>query len=244
MNNLYRASGNIISNLCSDLLDLFYPPVCGLCDGKADIANRLVCKSCLDKIVGPKDPYCIECKQLLQQSLRCQHCQKQTMPIFSLGYHEGDVRTLVHDLKFQGLKPLAGPLGYKLAELIYTYDGKLKIDFIIPVPLHSGRKYQRGFNQAEEIAKAMGHKSGIQVLPEALYLTRRTRQQARLPAAQRYLNVKDAFAVDIDSKIIYDKTILLVDDVTTTGATLLENTRVLKSAGAKKVVAAVVATAA
>lgn len=165
------------------------------------------------------------------------------MVVFSLGYYETRLQTIIHDLKFQGLKPLAVGLGRRLAELIAPKLDRIRVDMVIPVPLHDSRLYRRGFNQAEEIARETARRLDLPLQTALLITARNTRQQAKLPAAQREANVRGAFAVDDDAGILRGKRILLIDDVTTTGATLRENARVLSGAGAKKIVAGVAATA-
>lgn len=233
----------IISGIINDTLDLLYPPVCGLCGQAANTSSQLVCRACLEKIESLEMPFCIECRQFIPKSLSCDNCRSASFPVFSLGYFVDDLRKLIHDLKFKGLKPLAGPLGRKLAAMINAHDKPPMIDCVVAVPLHSSRLNKRGFNQAEEIASALALQLKANLLMDVLYATRRTKQQARLPAALRRLNVKGAFAVDDQPGLLKGKTVLLVDDVSTTGATLLENAQVLKAAGAKRIIAAVAATA-
>jgi len=165
------------------------------------------------------------------------------MIVFSLGYFDSHLQTILHDLKYRKLRPLADTLGHKLAELIASHMDDFGLDLILPVPLHESQRYRRGFNQAEEIALALGRRLGLPVETEILYAARKTRQQARLPAHRREANVRGAFGVDDENRLLVGKTVLIVDDVTTTGATLRENERVLKAASARKIVAAVTATA-
>jgi ComF family protein len=165
------------------------------------------------------------------------------MIIYSLGYYDSRLQSILHDLKYNRLKPLAVPLGHKLAEIMAPSIDSLGIDVILPVPLHDSRQYQRGFNQAVEIGKAIGQILSIPLNEDILYATRKTKHQARLPAHEREANVRGAFAVDDPEGIITGKNILLIDDITTTGATLRENESVLLEASAKKIVTAVIATA-
>lgn len=233
----------LLGRQLDDLLDLLYPPVCGLCGHPADSDDRLICQRCWESIEGPEAPYCSGCRQLLQDRLKCPVCHPAPMTVFSLGYYDGPLQTIVHDLKFKSLKPLANNIGRRLAERITPYLDRLKPDLIVPVPLHDSRWYGRGFNQSEEIAAGMGKILGIPVLGDVLYVARKTKQQARLPASQREANVRGAYAVDDPGAALDGKIVLLVDDVTTTGATLRENERVLLQASATKIVAAVAATA-
>ena len=227
-----------------DLLDVVYPPVCGICGRPAESGERLICEKCWETVRGLDAPYCSGCKQFLPETLHCPECRPAPLVVFSLGYFDGSLKTIIHDLKFHGLKPLGTGLGRKLAEVLSLRADKLAIDFIIPVPLHASRYYARGFNQAEEIAREIGRELGLAVRADLLYAARKTKQQAKLPAARREINVRGAFAVpDRVEEILNGATILLVDDVTTTGATLREAARVLREANAPRVLAAVAATA-
>jgi ComF family protein len=225
------------------MLDVLYPPVCGLCGEPADSGDRLICGSCWDLIKGFDAPYCSGCRTLLFDRLSCRDCRSSPMIVFSLGYFDARIRTIIHDLKFGGLKPLAAGLGRGLADLIVPFVDRLKADFVIPVPLHESRRLSRGFNQAEEIAREISRRLDIPLETDILFNARKTKQQAKLPAARRAANVRGAFAVDDPNGILKGKRAILVDDVTTTGATLRENARVLKRAGAGKIIGAVAATA-
>lgn len=225
------------------MLDVLYPPVCGLCGKPADSEDRLICRACWDLIKGFEAPYCSGCKGLLFDRLSCRECRTSPMVIFSLGYFDNRLQSIIHDLKFRGLKPLAAGLGRGLADLITPVADRVKADYIVPVPLHDSRRLGRGFNQAEEIAREISARLDVSLQTELLFAVRKTRQQARLPAAQREANVRGAFAVDDELGILQGKRVILVDDVTTTGATLRENARVLKRAGAKRIFGAVAATA-
>ncbi|MEZ5359569.1 MAG: ComF family protein [Candidatus Zixiibacteriota bacterium] len=234
----------IASELNRGLLDLFYPPVCGACGGQADSADRLICDSCWETITGFSDPYCLTCKNFLSPGVKCTICRGGSVPVFSLGYYEDKLESVIYDLKFAGLKPLAVPIGRKLADMIDRCGYRDRIDFIVPIPIHHSRLQMRGFNQADEIAKSIGNELRISVLSETLRVRRKKRQQARLNAAERERNMHDALGPGRSQNSLKGASILIVDDVTTTGATILEARRVLKKElGAKKIFAAVAATA-
>ncbi len=226
-----------------DILDVVYPPVCGLCGRQADSEDGLVCRRCWEFIQGMEAPYCSGCRQLLFDSVTCPKCKPPPLVVFSLGYYEGHLQDIIHDLKFQFLKPLAVGLGERMADMIVPRSDRIRPDMVIPVPLHDSRRYYRGFNQAEELAREIAHRLDIPLQSDVLHMRRKTRQQARLPASQRETNVRGAFAVSDDRGLLPGRRVILVDDVTTTGATLRENARVLREAGVTKIVAAVAATA-
>jgi ComF family protein len=147
----------------------------------------------------------------------------------------GDVaKKLVQQLKYNDRTDLAP----WMAEWMVRAGAELlaDCDLILPVPLHSWRYLSRRFNQSAELARAMARKSGKPFDPAALVRTRRTKQQVGLGARQREDNVRGAFQVP-DHKLIAiaGKTVLLVDDVYTTGATINAATKALKKAGAKAV---------
>lgn len=232
-----------IKQVSGGVIDLIYPPVCCLCENKADSDDRLVCEKCWDTIQGFDAAYCSQCRLFLKLGTRCKDCGNDSITVWSLGYFESNLRDVIHYLKFDYLKPLANKIGEKLGGKLIEHDYLKKIDLIVPVPLHPSRYYERGFNQAEEIARAISHLTGLSLNSDVLYSTRKTRQQAKLKGHEREVNVKGAFAVDDPDGILKQKSILLVDDVTTSGATLRENTKVLKEASAGKITAAVAATA-
>lgn len=225
----------------NDLLDFIYPPVCGLCGRPADSDDRLVCRYCWNLLTTIEEPFCLNCREFIQTGSVCRNCDKNGLTVFSLGGYDDTLRSIIHDLKFGFLKPLGTTIGMQLSETIRDRCQHLKLDMIVPVPLHESRLYARGFNQAEVIAREIARSLRIPCRPEVLTMTRRTRQQARLTAPQREINVRGAYAMTAP-EAVRGKSILIVDDITTTGATLREITRVLKNAGAGRVAAAVAAT--
>jgi len=172
--------------------------------------------------------------------LQCPTCSKpQSMPVFALGIFDLHNRELIHRLKYYGDEPAGRFLGNELGKLVARVDSALDWDAIVPVPLHWTRKWSRGFNQSLILARAVSKSTGLPVL-SALQRTKRTKDQTHLSREERLANVRGAFRV---TKDVDGKKLLLLDDVTTTGATLEECRRVLAEAGAAQVSAAVVAIA-
>jgi ComF family protein len=140
------------------------------------------------------------------------------------------MKDIIHSLKYERRRSIAAPLGRLMREC----GAELLRDahVVVPVPLHPRREYQRGFNQAQDLATHLG-------LPVARMLVREkhTHSQIELPKHERRENVKDAFGFRPDPRsLIPDPSIVvLVDDVSTTGATLEACARVLKANGAKEV---------
>jgi ComF family protein len=155
------------------------------------------------------------------------------------GPYEGPLRRAIHLLKYEGITPLARPLGERLALAANPFAG---YDAIVPAPLHWGRRWNRGFNQADLLAREVSRRTGIPV-DRRLLRTRPTPPQAGLSAAERRRNLQGAFAAAGEKAAIKGKNLIVIDDVMTTGATLEACARVLKRAGAAEVAALALARA-
>lgn len=187
--------------------------------------------------------------QSIQNEFRCGMCRRME-PLFAramaYGSYESGLRELIHLLKYGGVRPAANVLGRMLAEAIGGLEGDFPPEgvAVVPVPLHRKRLRQRGFNQAELIARAamknMRRGDHLLLRPEALARTRETESQIGLTSHQRRANLRGAFAV-AEPETVKGREVLVVDDVYTTGATVSECARVLRRAGATRVWVATVA---
>jgi ComF family protein len=176
---------------------------------------------------------------------RCRGCH-EFEPDFdravSFGEYAGTLRDLIHLLKYDNVLPAAPVLGEKLAEAIT----QLQFDrddppLLVPVPLHKSKRSERGFNQADLIVRAAAKHlpPGFEIAP-VLKRQRATHSQVGLTREERIANLRDAFRV-IAPERVKGRTVIVVDDVMTTGSTVSECARVLKKAGAERVWAATVA---
>ena len=187
--------------------------------------------------------------QLLMGDGRCVGCRDHE-PAFdralSFAEYKGALRGLIHLLKYENVTPAAGLLGQKLAEVVSELlAGRSEtVPLFIPVPLHKRRRQDRGFNQAELIARAAAkHFHGkVEIASDVLVRRRETISQVGLSREERIENMRDAFRV-VDRKSVAGRTVILIDDVMTTGTTLSECARVLKQAGAERVWAVTAARA-
>jgi ComF family protein len=211
-------------------------PVCAVCDSVLDepLAG-CVCQSCWTAVRPITPPLCDRCGDPLPRPDRhCEQCAGSSSVISrarAIGEYEGTLREIIHAFKYSGRHSLARPLGERMRhrgrDLL---DG---VDLIVPVPLHWRREYQRGFNQARELARHLGPP-----VVEALQRRRATQAQVELAADRRRANVAGAFVNRtgwFSSSDISGKRLLLVDDVRTTGATLDACAQVLKQCGASDV---------
>ncbi len=180
---------------------------------------------------------------------RCGLCRR-VEPAFAraaaYGSYESGLRELIHLLKYGGVRPAANVLGRMLAEAIATLAPEFPLDSVVlvPVPLHRAKLRQRGFNQAELIARAAMKispaRDRLLLCAGVLERKRETASQIGLTTHQRRENLRGAFGV-AQPEVVKDCGVLVVDDVYTTGATVSECARVLRRAGATKVWVATVA---
>ncbi|MGA8271583.1 MAG: ComF family protein [Candidatus Sulfotelmatobacter sp.] len=168
------------------------------------------------------------------------------MRAVAYGSYEGGLRELIHLLKYSGVRPAANVLGRMLADAIaeLALESQADVSLVVPVPLYRTRLREREFNHAELIAriaiKLSRESAHLQLCPSVLERKRETQSQTGLTRHQRRENVRGAFGVS-PPEAVKGRTVLLVDDVYTTGATVSECARVLRRAGATKVWVATVA---
>jgi len=180
---------------------------------------------------------------------RCLLCQRVDPPFeraVAYGSYDRELRDLIHLLKFQQVRPAAAVLGRMLAETIANLEQAMPVGTIavVPVPLHRRKQAQRGFNQAEMIARGalqqLARPKRFELSTGVLVRRRETGSQIGLTRHQRRENLRGAFAVSDPTRIL-KRDILLIDDVLTTGTTASECARVLLRAGAARVWVATVA---
>lgn len=231
------------------LLNLVFPPRCQVC---LKFGRAAICDSCLAEIKVIEPPFCAICGRpfdpLAKAAPVCTQCRKRRWSFQwarAYGTYEGTLREAIHRFKYSGKRVLAEPLGKMLAERAgdLTEVALEAIDLICPVPLYPARKKERGFNQAELLSKVLAERTGLPIEAGLLQRTRDTQPQVDLPAQDRARNVRGAFAAAADAgrqpsntaEQVKGKSILLVDDVLTTGATLNECAKMLRRAGASQV---------
>jgi len=172
------------------------------------------------------------------------HFDQDHLAISSIGAlyifeQDSPVQKMIHALKYQGCYDLGIELGKELGTTLKMFPEFQGVDAAVPVPIHRARRRERGYNQAEAIAAGVASAFSVEILTDRLYRSRHTISQTKLSAKERQRNVQNAFAARDESLV--GRTILLCDDVCTTGATLNICADRLLSAGAKRVVAAAVA---
>jgi ComF family protein len=184
-------------------------------------------------------PRCPNCtRPVLDEGELCVDCDRHFPfgPVYSIGLLTGSLREAVHHLKYGGRDGLGAPLGRRLgASVAPLYDA------VLPIPLHPARERERGYNQAERLAAGIAEALGRPTLRQLLRRTKRTERQAELDRQHRLVNLAGAFAAPAGHSDLTHRSLLLVDDVLTTGATATAATHALLAAGARRVDLAVLA---
>jgi len=241
-----------VHKVVSSLSAVFFPSDCRLCHTPLVSVTRLpVCRECLESLAPIRIAQCVLCgerlapAQLLIGNGQCQACCEYP-PNFdravSYGEYDAGLRDLIHLLKYDAVLPAAKPLGKLLAQSIEQLRLGDVEAVVVPVPLHRSKRRERRFNQAELIVRtALKHlPPHFELDRDALVRQRETRSQVGLDREARIQNMHGAFRVTAPQRIS-GRTVIVVDDVMTTGTTVSECARVLKRAGAEKVFAATVA---
>lgn len=227
------------------LFQAVFPDDCRVCGVPLVQISRIpVCRKCLDAPeVLCADYSCASCHTPflnpypLDEEGRCALCRLGVTgfdTVYTFGSYEDTLRELIHLFKYERVRTLAKPLGALAVRAIPTEH---EFDVIVPMPLHWKKRWSRGYNQSELLAKEIAKRWGVPVV-RAVRRVKDTPPQAGLSNSKRRLNVRGAFAIARDVKGLR---VLLVDDVLTTGATASACANVLKRAGAKRVAVAAVA---
>ena len=212
-----------VTRLARALLEAALSPDCPVCAEPMGRHQGGVCLSCWDEITESDNT---------TQLRPYRHIESLT----TIGPYEGRLRAIIRCLKFSDLPGLGAFLGERIAASL-PIDAK-QVDLIVPVPLHGWRRWRRGYNQAERIAATLRPGPDRPVTPRLLTRQRATSAQSGRTRRERLANVHGAFHA---ASAVRGLSVLIVDDVVTTGATMRECARTLKRAGARSVFAAAAA---
>ena len=203
--------------ILNHLINLFYPRVCPACGNLLIQGEETVCLSCLYLL--PKTHYENNPENPLAQTYWGQVDFHAVTAEYFFS-KTGKVQHLLHQLKYQGNKDAGYFLGQQLGESIRNAEPFQGIDYLVPIPLHPKKEHLRGYNQSFVIAQGVEEKTGIPINKGVLIRKVYTSTQTRKSREERWDNVKEIFDV-IDAEVFVSKHVLLIDDVLTTGATLM-----------------------
>ena len=211
--------------ILNDLLNLFYPRLCLLCQTPLMEGEEHICLHCSNHLPYTHftdmetNPVCL----LFQETVS--FVAATALLHFTKG---GNGQKLIHSLKYHGNKKLGHELG-RMVATAYRETGLFDtVDLLLPVPLHPKRMRQRGYNQSEWIARGIRSVTGIAIDTASLSRIKQTESQTRKRIFERPENVEDIFRLD-NAEALKNKHILLLDDVITTGSTISACTEVIKA---------------
>jgi ComF family protein len=229
-------------------IDLLLPPSCLLCEQLLSDEQRLssFCNDCLVKALPLSSAHCSRCAQPFPNATSehlCATCLKKPPPfskVYAAALYKGSIKTAIQRLKYHDQLILAKPLGRRLNQSMLSNALNFIPDRVVPVPLHPERLRQRGYNQALEIARPIARQLSVKLAPSLLQRVRKTPPQQGLSAAERRVNLRNAFELTTRAENLR---VLLIDDVMTTGETARECSRTLLAGGITEVQVAVVGRA-
>ena len=231
-------------NIWGKFLNVIYPPRCCICGRFLEDEEDCIpdfCLRCTSEFPAIKPPLCTLCgvpfASFTEESHLCERCLRKKPYFDALGapfLYEGGIMEAVHQLKYRSKTHLSRSLGKLLSFFALGWLGSAKEYLMMPVPLHRKKLRERGFNQSLLLSKTIRHCLNMELDFLSLRRRRYTPPQTSLSREERRKNVRKAFEVS-GSKRLEGRTIILVDDVATTGSTLNECARVLKNAGCDKV---------
>ena len=219
------------------LLDLIYPRRCPMCDCILGKSGMYICSACTAKAELVKGAYCMKCgKQVSNEQEYCRDCMVYPHRFDSgrvLFVYDGVLKKSIYRFKYAGRKEYAEAYAYFAERELGDFIRKAAPDAFVPVPLHRQRFRKRGYNQAELFARALGKRMGIPVKGKIIKRTKNTLPQKELDLTARQNNLKKAFKLcRNDVKL---NTIIIIDDIYTTGSTIDAVAAQLRRAGVKKI---------
>jgi len=230
-----RAAGSIVRSL----VEFVYPPVCFVCERYLPDSSSNVCAACWATVqtVGRTDALYNE----MRDRLRASGVIDDLASAFYFE-KEGTLQALIHQLKYDEMTVIGVEFGKHVAVAMARLLEKIPDADVVPVPLHSVKQRERGYNQSYYIAQGVQIVTGLSVLPHLLRRAKNTPSQTHLNRDERWANVQDAFEI-ARGKMVRSSSYILIDDVITTGATIQACAHVLKEHGARRVYAASIALA-
>ena len=240
----------LLAEVAREAVGLIYPPACLICDTLvpgADALRHGLCTTCYHAVTMDSLPCCPRCAQSVgphaDTANGCVECRGENLGFeraVRLGPYAGKLRDAVLRMKFLAGESLADMMGRIFVECHRKALDALEVDAVAPLPLHWWRRWRRGYNQSESVARELALGLSVSFEPRLLRRVRHTAQQGQPSRSARQANMKGAFRVGRGASL-GGQTILLVDDVMTTCATTSEAAKTLLAGGAERVVVAVLA---
>ena len=217
------------------LLELLYPPRCPVCDEAVPFGRR-ICPDCRKKLALIREPWCMKCgRPLTEDTEYCDSCRREKH-YFHSGrslYRYRSAASGMYRLKNAGRQEYAEVYAQEIVKHLGGYIRSLGDAVLVPVPVHPRKERKRGYNQAELLAREIGHLMGLPVAPELVRRVDDTKAAKLLNGRERGLNLKNAFKLAQNS--VKWKTAIIIDDIFTTGATVDGVAKALSGAGVSRI---------
>lgn len=241
----------VIRSALDAVSSVLFPAPCRICGAFLTNASLIpICRGCLEGFMPVPDPMCEKCGRPFVSDVAadaiqplCRLCRRDSFAFErarNFGIYDDALSSAVVLLKYEGVRRLGEWFALRLAEMVRRDAAKWPVDLVVPVPLHPDRQRERGYNQAELIARPLAKELGLKFGSYLLVRTRPRPAQLVLSRTERWTSVRGAYATREGARVD-NLRVLLIDDVMTTGATLDSCSRALKKAGAKTVIALTVA---
>ena len=228
---------NIIKSAGAFAVELLFPVRCPVCDEPVNPAGRLICNSCIPNIKYIKGSCCLKCGKVLEDAAEeyCEDCRNRKH-LYTRGMAVFDYPSMaesIYRFKYKGRQEYAEFYGDRMAAALKGQLDAISPQAFVPVPIHKSRLAKRGYNQAELIARALSKRTGIPVLDDLVIRDKKTVPLKELPPSERNNNLRGAFKIRYDGVKL--ETIVIIDDIYTTGATVDAVTASLFACGIKNV---------
>ena len=218
------------------ILEMLFPLRCTFCDTVLPLGEQNICKHCREKIRYLKEPLCFRCgKPVKEEQEYCFDCRKKDHEFISGAalFEYEFVRLSLYRFKYGGRKEYASCYGSYMAHYLKKWVRQWKPQALIPVPLHKKRKRKRGYNQAEVLANELSFYWKIPVINDLVIRGKNTLPMKELDGSERQNNLKKAFLLGRNDVKL--STVIIIDDIYTTGSTIDAVALVCKEAGIKNI---------
>lgn len=226
-----------IRRCCGAVCDLLFPPRCPICDKVQSRADKGICPDCRKKIKYIREPRCLKCGKQLSDELQeyCRDCGEK-MHLFIQGralYDYGTVAGALYKFKYKGKKEYGEIFGEEMAFFLGDYIRRIAPDALVPVPMYPAKERRRGYNQAQVLAESLGKHLNLPVEAGLVKRIRNTKALKALNPKERLNNLKNAF--NLVGNGVKLNTIIIVDDIYTTGSTVDAVAEIFLKAGVKNI---------
>ncbi|OGS20010.1 MAG: hypothetical protein A2252_01815 [Elusimicrobia bacterium RIFOXYA2_FULL_39_19] len=232
----------MFSKIITTLTDFIFPKTCPLCESFINTHGKQLCENCFRKIEFVESLFCQKCGISLKSGgAHCYHClhPEKGGKIYyeylrGVCVFDGVIKDMVHQFKYARKEYLSKTFSNLMISYLQNNAELLSADIVIPVPLYWYRKFRRGYNQSALLAKQVAQYYRKPLAENVIYRKKFTKPQVGLSRAGRLSNIYNAFSIK-NPEAVNKKTILVIDDVCTTGETINQCAKVLRENGAKKV---------